>query len=102
MTPTARPISTGTPRATATARPARAQVQPWTARIAEHEQGDRPGDEDELEHLEQPCAGAGVGAAAPEDVLAVESEPERPEDEREGDRRRGERDQVPRPPVAPL
>ena len=66
---------------------------------AEHEQGDRPGEEHEPEPPEDLAAGAGVGAAAMEEVAAVERELDRPEDERERDRDRGEREQVPRPPV---
>ena len=53
----------------------------------------------ELDHDERRVAGAMVGAAPLEHVLAVDGEPHGPDDEqRERDRRRGEREHVPRLP----
>ena len=85
------------------AAPARAHVQPWTARTPITS---RPTDQSRNASVEQPRTPRrrvpGVGAAAAEDVVAVERELDRPEHERERDRHRREREHVPRAAVGAL
>src|SRR4051812_47523317 len=68
---------------------------------ADDDEDRAPGEREVEERSEGPVAGAPVGAAGTEEILAVDEDPDRPErEEREGERRGREREHASRPPVA--
>src|SRR5581483_1158936 len=63
---------------------------------ADQQEAEAPGDEAEIDAPEDSVAAPVVVAAGAEEVLAVDGDPDRPEDEqRQRERRRGEREDVP-------
>jgi hypothetical protein len=69
---------------------------------ADHEQREAPRDEACCEHVEQRGRDPRIAPAAPEPVVPVERELERPEDERQRDRRGCERQEVARAAIRPV